>query len=363
MANGGIVMSEQQTQEAKATNRSQPYSPSWVDRLTELIDRLPGSSGVYYLGLWLILILLQILTLWIDIGDPFEGFYPVQAFIPGTIAFMLAFIGYFRKRAKAALEAMRSVLKTEEDQFRDFEYRLTNLPMRETILASLGMLLVLYLIDVVGEPFWLETRDIAPITTWLFRLIWIGSWWMWGVLVYHTVHNLRLVNKIYTEFTQINLFRTNPLHGLSNLMALSAISLTVLPIGFFASVQLTNLAALDPVVIGLVVGVQLIAAFAFIWPQWGIHRLLKAEKDHYLDEARQDYEKVLREIHRRVEEGEMESVANLSGTLSTIDAEIKSLNKIRDWPWDPETVRWLITALVLPIGFMLLQMVLQRLMG
>jgi hypothetical protein len=186
---------------------------------------------------------------------------------------------------------------------------------------------------------------------------------MWGVLVYHTIHNLRLVNKIYTEYTQINLFRTNPLHGLSNLMALSAISLTVLPIGFFASIQLTNLATLDPVSIGLVLACQLIAAIAFIWPQWGVHRLLKAEKDHYLDEARQDYEKVLREIHRRVEEGEMESVADLSGTLSTIDAEIKSISKIRDWPWDPETVRWLITALVLPIGFMLLQMILQRLMS
>jgi hypothetical protein len=39
------------------------------------------------------------------------------------------------------------------------------------------------------------------------------------------------------------------------------------------------------------------------------------------------------------------------------------LERIPTWPWRPETLRLLITALVLPLGLWLAQFILQRLLG
>jgi hypothetical protein len=49
--------------------------------------------------------------------------------------------------------------------------------------------------------------------------------------------------------------------------------------------------------------------------------------------------------------------------IITLEKEIAKIEGIPIWPWEPETMRWLLTALVLPIGFMILQLILQRAFG
>ena len=56
-----------------------PYAPSWVDRFNAWIDRLPGSSWAYYLGIGLALFLIPSVVLW---G---EGARPVGTFLAARI--------------------------------------------------------------------------------------------------------------------------------------------------------------------------------------------------------------------------------------------------------------------------------------
>ena len=56
----------------------------------------------------------------------------------------------------------------------------------------------------------------------------------------------------------------------------------------------------------------------------------------------------------------LDQVGDLKTTLSTLEMELTSLRKIPTWPWEPETLRWLIGALVLPLGIWLIQYVFQR---
>jgi hypothetical protein len=54
---------------------------------------------------------------------------------------------------------------------------------------------------------------------------------------------------------------------------------------------------------------------------------------------------------------------DLSKTISSLQIEQHLLEGIPTWPWRPETVRLLITALALPLGLWFIQYLLQRLMG
>jgi hypothetical protein len=50
-------------------------------------------------------------------------------------------------------------------------------------------------------------------------------------------------------------------------------------------------------------------------------------------------------------------------TLSSIKTELAMIEKIPTWPWQPETLRVLITALAFPLGVWLIQLFLGRYFG
>jgi hypothetical protein len=72
---------------------------------------------------------------------------------------------------------------------------------------------------------------------------------------------------------------------------------------------------------------------------------------------------VFQELHERVDQGKIKETGDLSSTLTLLEKELKRVKAIPIWPWDPETLRWLVTALVLPIGGIILRMVFERIFG
>jgi hypothetical protein len=64
-----------------------------------------------------------------------------------------------------------------------------------------------------------------------------------------------------------------------------------------------------------------------------------------------------------VDAGELDQMNDLRVTMTNLEMELNTLKGIHTWPWQPETVRWLITALVLPLGLWLIQSVLQRVLA
>ena len=69
------------------------------------------------------------------------------------------------------------------------------------------------------------------------------------------------------------------------------------------------------------------------------------------------------ELHGRVDASELLSMDELHDTMAGLEIEWSALTRIPTWPWQPETLRGLITALLLPVAVFFFQFVLQRAFG
>jgi hypothetical protein len=117
------------------------------------------------------------------------------------------------------------------------------------------------------------------------------------------------------------------------------------PYGFVA---LIPGALSDPITVAYMLPITALALVAFVWPLLGIHRLLADEKARLLDEHALRFEATIAQLHQRVDNGELDGLESLDTALSTLQTGRDVLNGIPTWPWHPETVRLLFTALALP---------------
>lgn len=348
-------------------NKPLPYTPSWIDRLTAWVARLPGPSWTYYLGIGLAVFLLQTAVLWGEGALPINNtVHRVHGFMAGATALFLILLHYLDERAGAALETLRPALKTTDETYHELHFQLTTLPARWTLLASLAALAFNVLIETLGEHYHLDELNAFPISGHLLRFFYWLIWWLFGAFLYHTVHQLRLINRIYTQHTRVNLFRMQPLYALSNLAAITAGSLNVMPYGFlFVTTDTETIAEVlkEPIILSFYIFLTLLAFVTFIWPQLGIHRLQVAEKERLLYEANQRFAAIILELHQRIDSENLEGMGDLDSAMSALVMERNTVKSIPTWPWEPEVVRLLITALAIPLGLWIVQFILQRMLA
>ena len=341
-------------------NEEHVYTPSWIDRFTAWVERLPGASWSYYLGIAIVFLLIQSIISWVEGANPIGTLNPVQVFISGVIAFFLWLFYYLDERAGAAVEILRPALTISEDKYQELLFRLTSLPNWPTILASLVMLAIALVFELINGTYYPEALIEFPVSAILFRILYLLTWCLFGAFMYHTIHQLRLINYIYTTYTRVNLFRMKALYAFSNLSAITAGSLAIIISGFI--IVNPNLDINDPAILIWIFVFLITALVTFIWPQLGMHRLQDAEQERCLDEAYLRLQATISELHQQLDNGELERMEELNFAIASLEIEINTLKKIRTWPWEPETLQILITALAFPLGLWIIQFIVERLM-
>src|SRR3989304_5243394 len=88
-----------------------PYPPSWVDRFTDWVDRLPIPWWSFYLVVALLLEVIQVTILWR--GGVFDryGVQFFQFFFPVNYVLAIFLMHAFDRRAQTALERFRPALR------------------------------------------------------------------------------------------------------------------------------------------------------------------------------------------------------------------------------------------------------------
>ncbi len=334
-----------------------PYPPSWFDRFAAWLEKLPGPSALYFiaLGIGLMLILFSLA----EVGTSNEELFanPARIFLALIIPYMLAAAYYLDIRAGRAIEKLRPTLNFSEVSLEQMKYRITTLPASPALLASLIMVLVVHLPLLFGLNylgFTPDLRDPGQLAVFLVGLIF---WWVFGFGLYHTVHQLRAVRQIYTEYVDVNLYRVRALHALSTVTSMTSIGIIVA-----ASVALAVLPSIALRPIGLVVIATsvFLAVITFGWPLWGVHRLMVEEKERMDIECSKRYESLLIEWHLKVDSRKLDGSGDLHSAIQSALAEKGEISKIPTWPWAPGTLRGWIAALFLPLAVWMLQWLIER---
>jgi len=358
-----------------------PYSPSWYDRLARRIDRLPGPSWLAYVLLagagMLVLVGVQMLA-----GAYQPGrYFLLHLFLGSQFAYLLGLMRLLDRSAAAALETFRPVLHLprrsrggpadEAATLDELRYRLTTLPPRPTLWASLvgvllGVVIPLLVFRIPGTTAYSLTNTFvwvhmsnSPSAIGVFLIQMGFSEAVAGVFIYHSIHQLREISRIYLTFTRLNLYRLQPLYAFSVPAALTAGGLILYNYAWFA----VGPEFLDqPISIALGIFFATAAAVIFAWPLLGIHRRLAGEKKKALAESARRFEAAVAELHQRVDKKALAKMDDLNKTLASLELERAALHRIPTWPWDPGTPRSLAATLVLPLVIWLAQYILQRLL-
>ena len=341
---------------------SQFYKPSWFDQLNNWIETLALNMWVFHLILGISLVILQVVLLWLEAGSVSTELLPIIFFNSFAIPYLLVLLLLLDNQAGRAFGLMRSVLDFSDRDFDQYAYSLVNMPALGPLIAGFVLTVLTILTPLVSiEPVRYSALQQLPIYSAVFHIIDKCSAFLLGVLIYHTIRQLRLVSTINSHYLRINLYQLEPVQSFSRLTGSTALSLLVF---VYVWMLINPELFTDPVLIGYLVIFTLIAVFVFVWPLWGIHRMIEAEKKKALHELDLRFEVIFNQFNDSVDRGDFAANESVNGTILSLQVQQSRLSAVQTWPWRVETARLVLTAIALPLMVMLLQyFILQALNG
>lgn len=341
-----------------------PYAPSWFDRLDAWLTTLPTPRWLVGVTLAVLLVLVNALFKWWDGVYPVGTFHPFHVVVISYTIWYFAMVSYLDWVAARAMERFRPAFRGDERTFADLTYRLTTMPARPAALASLaGAVFGLLVALGVQRGLFISPAALlmrSPSSLWFDFLVAIVVNMGLYVFIYHTVHQLRVVNTIYGHHAQVDLFLPGPLRAFSTLTAQTAAAGVLTAYVWFATE--TNFTE-NPVSLSVFVVLVLLAGVTFAAPLWGVHRMLESAQHTAQAAAGQRLHRALGDLHECIDRRTYGEADALAKAVAGIKDELALLERIPTWPWQPDTPRLLSTAILLPIVLWLATRLLERLLG
>ncbi len=332
-----------------------PYEPSWLDRYTDWVDSLPVSVELFYAAFAAILIGIQLVTQWDGSIESIHAF-PLAYIL--TIPYALALMHYLDKVAAQTLARFRPLMSMSDSEYNLMLHRLTTLPARPVMIAAIiGVLNAISVL--IWIPYTLKVNGLhftdTPLSLHFNQSLSLFIWAVVGVMVYHTLHQLRVVWEIYASTSGIDLYKLRPLYAFSTLSAWTAIGIGVMVYAWYLFAPLLfNIG-----IAGLIFFTGL-SLLTFVLPLSGARHLLVDEKERQLSENRERQRLIRAEMHRRIDAFEITDMEDLSKAIATLELEHTAIDRVSTWPWKPETARTVTVTLFFPMVVWLTQLILRR---
>jgi hypothetical protein len=276
--------------------------------------------------------------------------------------FAFGFMHYLDRMAGAALDATRPLLRPSRREQAALRYRLTTLPAGP-VRWALVIGAILWVGVAAGAPpiaFGPSVR--TPLGLAASAVAGALNITLFPVFVVHSWHQLRRIHDVLTRHVNADLFDIRPLYSFSNVTALTACVWIVSGAAWFFFSQPTG-AAIGVEIIWTAFDAVLAPAVLFLYPLWGIHRLLGQRKAQALAEVSRRKQEAYARLHLVLDRGRSAAVDAVHKGLAALEMEAADLRRIPTWPWSPGTPRGVFAAILLPITVWLIQFGLQRLLG
>lgn len=357
------------------------YPPSWVDRFNDWMGRLPLPGWLAYLVLLLLQWLFANAIGWLMGRTPWGAFHLPLAYAAVYNVFILAAIRYLDSVANTALDALRPALDASDAEVERWRYQLVTLPARPalTVFALavlLGILLSLaFPATVLTGPESLLTPELAVTmainTGWgepvVYHLVpelavtFALNIGLGATVLYHTIRQLRLVGHLHSQAKTVDLFQSGPLYAFSRLTAHAGVCYIVL--AYYSFSLNPDFFSRSPISVGVLAVWLVLAAACFILPLLGMHRRMVKEKSRLQAEVDVRVKAAIAQLHQRVDTNGFAEASQVQGALNSLVTARDLIAKMPTWPWQPNTFRGFVSALLLPIAVWTAQKIVARLMG
>lgn len=336
-----------------------PYAPSHVDWVVERVARSPIPAPVAYAILALTFVAIEISVKLADGTFP-QGYRLIHVLLPVYAMAAFAAAHGFGTIAADALSSARPLLTLSDSEVAAYRYRLTTLPARHAILAALTGLLALAFLTAIqpADTFaalGTMTSQLTSAVEWTWQvLLWSGV----GATAYLIVRQMGLVWELTTRHTRIDLFALGPIYAYSRLTAIHAVFTAAVVVA--GSLALSRLAG--TLQWTLFAGAALVlAGAAFVVPLWGAYRLIRREKRRRENRLGRAVERLVALVEERAESAEISRIDELKSSLEGVVLARDQVRAISAWPWRPETLGGVISALVAPLAIWLITRLLEAL--
>ena len=184
-----------------------PVPPSFIDRFTNSIRRLPIPYGLTYLLLFIVQSAMFLVVSWIDGWLPAYGFDPLALLFPLWLWGPLAFVTYLDFLSLRALSEFGPLLDISPEAKRRLEYEFTTMPARSVLLSAVAWSGVYLLFWFVGFAPNVAAYGAGVLATRVLFFVGFVSFAVGGVIYYHTIRQLRLVSRTVRMASQFDLGR------------------------------------------------------------------------------------------------------------------------------------------------------------
>lgn len=337
-----------------------PYPPSWINRLTKWIERLPFPLMLSYLLLYILSVM------YIGVGAVLSASFSMASDISGLlgnavwIPVPLAALHYLSAESMSALATFRPAMNWDEDTFQRLKHRLAIIPSRPVLVIN-ALTLTLFSVLIYMDPQAFVLGPVRPVALAMLAVYTSAGFSLLLIFVFQTIRQLSLVTQMYSEVEHVNVFHLEPLYAFSGLTAKTAAAWILL-----ANLTLVINVLLDVGMEGmelsfwvpLLAGQILLACLAFFVPLWGVHQRIQADKQRVLEQNSERLEMAYRELERRMAEGDLQDMDAFQKGAMALMAFRKEIESISTWPWQPATFRGFLSAVFLPIFLFVVQQIL-----
>ena len=336
-----------------------PYAPSWLNRLIDWIDRQPGPAWVYYAASVLLLGVLSWLTQRLAAEVSPETFDPQSLVFALYPAYILGLTHYLDRQALSSLEAFRPALEVGEADFARIQYELTTVPATGAWIATSLAVPLTYAFIVAPQPADLSAQAIpGEVLAFLMTAFTTATFL---ILVLHSIRQLRKVSELHAAASNINLLQPRPTYAFSRLTSRSTLGvLLFLYLDFIINPPVGGSAGPYFVLLAVTLVVE---AGAFLLPLLGMHQRLTREKAQLEAEVNSSVELAYRAFQQEVRSERFDRLNELDKALSGLLRMREVIGKLSTWPRQPETLRWMLAAIILPLALRLAQSALEGLLG
>jgi hypothetical protein len=112
----------------------------------------------------------------------------------------------------------------------------------------------------------------------------------------------------------------------------------------------------DPMSLGFAGSSTILAIAVFVWPLFGAHRLVEVEKQRALHESDLLFEAAFSKFEDAFRDDDYTAIERLNATIASLELQRRRIAAIPTWPWRPETVRFALGAIALPLILTILQL-------